>query len=185
MASVKEKKDIYQIIKSGGIGVYPTDTLYGVVGGAHSKSAVEKIYSVKGRSKQKPFIILVSSINDLKKFGIKITKFQKKYLSEVWPGAVSVILPCKLKKFEYLHRGKNTLAFRLPKKKKISEFVKKTGPLVAPSANPQGMIPAHTIAEAKDYFGSDMDFYVSGGLLDAKPSTIVFLSEKGPKILRD
>ena len=84
-----------------------------------------------------------------------------------------------------MHRGKNSLAFRLPKKKKVLEFIKKTGPLVAPSANPQSLIPAHTIAEAKDYFGSDMDFYVSGGLLDARPSKIIFLSDKGVKILRD
>jgi len=185
MSSEKAQKDIFKIIKNGGIGVVPTDTLYGIVGSAFSKSAVERIYSAKGRTKQKPFIILISSLNDLKKFGIVLNKDQKSFLNDVWPGAVSVILSCKSKKFEYLHRGKNSLAFRLPKKKKISAFLKKTGPLVAPSANPQGLIPAHTIGEAKDYFGSDMDFYVSGGLLDAKPSTIIFLSDKGPKTLRD
>ena len=174
-----------QIIKKGGIGVFPTDTLYGIVGSAHSKSAVERAYVAKGRTKQKPFIILISSINDLKSFGIKINKQQKEYLDSVWPGPVSVILPCTLKKFEYLHRGKENLAFRLPKKKKIRDFVKKTGPLFAPSANPQGLLPAHTVIEAKDYFGSDMDFYVSGGLLDAKPSKIVFLTDKGVKIIRD
>ena len=174
-----------QMIARGGIGVFPTDTLYGIVGSAYSKVAVEKIYRAKGRNKQKPFIVLISSLNDLKSFGIKINKNQKKYLGEVWPGPVSVILPCKSKKFEYLHRGKNSLAIRFPKKKKIIDFVKKTGPLVAPSANPQGLLPAHTIAEAKDYFGADMDFYVSDGLLDAKASKIVFLTEKGAKVLRD
>jgi L-threonylcarbamoyladenylate synthase len=181
MAYEKEIK----IIKKGGIGVFPTDTLYGIVGNPFLKDTVERIYTEKGRSKQKPFIILISSINDIKKFGIILNKKQKEYLATVWPGAVSVILPCKAKKFEYLHRGKDSLAFRLPKKKKVIEFLKKTGPLVAPSANPQGLLPAHTIAEAKDYFGSDVDFYISGGLLDSKPSKIVFLTEKGVKVLRD
>ena len=181
MAHEKEIK----LIKKDGIGIFPTDTLYGIIGNAFSKHAVERIYMVKGRNKQKPFIILISSINDIKKFGIILNKKQKDYLNIVWPGPVSVILPCKAKKFEYLHRGKNSLAFRLPKKKKVLEFVKKTGPIVAPSANPEGLLPAHTVAEAKDYFGSDMDFYASGGLLDSKPSKIVFLTDTGTKILRD
>lgn len=190
--SLPKAKNIKQLKESesamvlkGGIGVFPTDTLYGVVGSAFSKTAVERIYAAKGRTSTKPFIILISSVNDIKKFGITLNKKQKEFLETVWPGPVSVILPCLSKKFEYLHRGKKSLAFRLPKKKKILDFVKQTGPLVAPSANPQAMIPAHTIAEAKDYFGSDMDFYVSGGLLDAKPSKIIFLTEKGAKVLRD
>lgn len=174
-----------KIIKQNGVGVFPTDTLYGVVGNAFSKKAVERIYEIKGRSKGKPFIILISSINDLKKFGIFLTKKQKIELEEYWPGPVSVILSCAQKKFEYLHRGKKSLAFRLPKKKKVLDFVRKTGPIVAPSANPQGLIPAHTIAEAKDYFGSDVDFYVSGGMLDSKPSKIIALTERGVKVIRD
>ena len=181
MAHEKEIK----IIKKDGIGVFPTDTLYGVVGSAFSKSAVERIYAAKGRTNQKPFIVLVSSINDIKKFGITLNKTQRGYLESVWPGPVSVVLPCKSKKFEYLHRGKDSLAFRQPAKKRIHDFLKKTGPLVAPSANPQSLLPAHTIAEAKDYFGEDMDFYVAAGLLDSKPSKIVFLTDKGAKILRD
>ena len=181
MSLEKEAK----IIKQGGIGVFPTDTLYGVVGSAFSKTAVERIYTAKGRSAKKPFIILISNIRDLSKFGIKINKKQKEFLESVWPGPVSVILPCKHKKLEYLHRGKVSLAFRLPKKKKVIDFLKKTGPIVAPSANPQSLTPAHTVAEAKDYFGSEMDFYVSGGLLDAKPSRIFFLTETGAKVLRD
>ena len=69
-----------KIIHNGGIGVFPTDTLYGIVGSAFSKTAVERIYKVKGRHKQKPFIILISSINDIKKFGIVLNKTQKEFL---------------------------------------------------------------------------------------------------------
>ncbi len=174
-----------KIIHNGGIGVFPTDTLYGIVGSAFSKTAVERIYKVKGRHKQKPFIILISSINDIKKFGIVLNKTQKEFLNDVWPGPVSVIVPCTTKKFEYLHRDKKSLAFRLPKKKRVVDFVAKTGPLVAPSANPQGMIPAHTIMDAKDYFGSEVDFYVGGGVLDNAPSKIIFLTETGIQVLRD
>lgn len=173
-----------QSIKKDGIGILPTDTLYGIIGSAFSKRAVKRIYEVKGRDEKKPFIILISDVSDLKKFGIKITKEQKTFLEKVWPGPVSIILPCPQKKFEYLHRGTKSLAFRLPKNKKLQELLKKTGPLVAPSANPQGLEPAHTIVEAKRYFGDTIDFYIAGGTKKGKPSAIISLAGNNPKIIR-
>ena len=144
--------NVFPILKKGNIGVIPTDTLYGIVGSAFSKKAVERIYEVKGRDENKPFIVLIASISDLKKFDIALTVPQKKLLDGVWPASVSVILPCPQKKFQYLHRGTKSLAFRLPKDRELQTFLKQTGPLVAPSANPQGGKPAETIAEAKKYF---------------------------------
>lgn len=167
------------------IFIYPTDTLYGLCASAFSKKAVERIYTIKGRDENKPFIILIASLNDLKKFHIVLSKEQKIFLQKVWPGKVSVILPVPQKKFEYLHRGKKSLAFRLPKKKLLLDLIQNVGPLVAPSANPQGGKPAETIKEAKKYFGGNVDFYISGGKLQSKPSTIISLVTKEPKILRE
>lgn len=177
-------QDIVSIIKKGGIGVIATDTLYGVVGSAFLPEAVERIYDVKGRDENKPFIVLVSSIVDLKKFGIKLTEKHRVFLKNVWPGKVSVILPCTSKKFEYLHRGTKSLAFRMPDKKDLIELLKKTGPLVAPSANPQGMPPATTATGAKNYFKKSVDFYVSEGRKEGEPSVIISLVKKEPEIIR-
>ncbi len=180
------QEEAITILKKGGAGVYPTDTLYGIVGSAFSKSAVARIYTVKGRDAKKPFIILISSINDLKKFSINylLIRPNKQVVEKFWPGRVSVILPCTSKKFAYLHRGTKSLAFRLPKNKKLIELLKKTGPLVAPSANPQGMEPAHTIAEAKKYFGDKLDFYIAGGRKAGKPSRVISLVSGTPVRLR-
>ncbi|MDP3729453.1 MAG: Sua5/YciO/YrdC/YwlC family protein, partial [bacterium] len=62
-------------------------------------------------------------------------------------------------------------------------LLKKTGPLVAPSANPQGLTPALTIAQAKKYFGNHVDFYVNAGTLRSKSSTLVAI-EKGNLIIK-
>ncbi|HRH24822.1 MAG TPA: L-threonylcarbamoyladenylate synthase [Candidatus Paceibacterota bacterium] len=175
---------IKKITKELGIAVYPTDTIYGILGSALSKRTVSKIYKIKGRDENKPFIILISKIDDLKLFGIKTSAEQNDFLQSVWPGKVSVILPCKSKKFQYLHRGTKSLAFRLPKKKSLKILLEKTGPLVAPSANPQGLAPATTIREAKKYFGEVVDVYVSGGKLEGKSSTLISLLEKEPRVLR-
>lgn len=175
---------VIEVLKNGGAGVLPTDTLYGVVASAFSEEAISRIYSLKGRDENKPFIILISSINDLGKFGVKLSEKQKKFLKSVWPGRVSVVLKCALKKFEYLHRGGKTLAFRLPADDALIGLLSKTGPLVAPSANPKGMPPAATATAAKNYFGKKLDFYISGGRREGLPSMVVSLVGKEPRILR-
>lgn len=133
---------ITHILKNGGIGILATETLYGLVGSALSKKAVERIYKLKKRTPSKPFIILISNLNDLNHFNIKINNSIKKFLQKIWPNPVSIILLCHDNKFEYLHRGTNTLAFRIPDKPDLLELLKQTGPLVAPSANPEGLSSA-------------------------------------------
>lgn len=172
-------------LKGGKIGVIPTDTVYGIVASALQPEVVEKIYQLRKRSSDKPFIILVYSINDLKKFDVELTKKQYEFLKKNWPNSLSVILPCFSKEWEYLHRGKNSLAFRIPKDEKLLKILRQTGPLVAPSANFEGEKIAQTIDEAKKYFGKKVAFYVDGGKVTAQPSTIIQLSSDGvPTILR-
>lgn len=177
-------KEEIKLLKNDGIGVLATDTLYGLVGSALSKKAVRRIYEVKGRDDKKPFIILIASLNDLKKFSVRLSPEQKRFLESVWPGPVSVILPCKPKKFEYLHRASESLAFRMPKKQKLIDLIKKTGPLVAPSANPQGLKPARNISEARAYFEQYVDFYIPEGTKEGKASKVVSLLGQIPVVVR-
>lgn len=155
------------------VGVIPTDTIYGIVGPALDRVAVARIYRLRERNRKKPMIILIGDIHDLEKFGIRIDTNTKKLLKKYWPGKVSIILPCASKKFSYLHRGTKTLAFRLPRPAWLRNFLKQSGPLVAPSANIEGERPARTLREAQNYFGADVDFYLDGGKLVSKPSTII------------
>ena len=122
-----KKADFVKILKTGGIGVLPTDTVYGLVGLALLPETVTRIYKVRRRTPTKPLIILISKIADLKKFGIELSPEQKNFLAKNWfispeqgrggPGPVSIILPlpkANWVKFKYLHRGTKALAFRLP-----------------------------------------------------------------------
>lgn len=166
-------KEAADLLKNGGIGVLPTDTIYGLVGSAFSKKAVAKIYRIKKRSLKKAMIILISSFKDLESFGINLSALAKKRIRKFWPGPVSVILPCPSKKFFYLHHGLETLAFRWPKPKWLLELLRKTGPLVAPSANVEGRKPAETIAESRIHFDRKVNFYCDAGRLSGLPSTLV------------
>jgi L-threonylcarbamoyladenylate synthase len=177
------------LLGEGAIGVIPTDTLYGICTSAFNKKSVEKIYKLRKRNPEKPFIILISGLDELKKFGVKLNSRQREILEKIWPGKISVILSpqinAKTSRFalEYLHRGTGSLAFRLPKQKLILDILKISGPLVAPSANWEGYNPAKNIGEAKKYFGKKV-FYLDRGELVSKPSTLIELREK-IKILRE
>lgn len=175
---------VIKILKNGGVAVLLTDTLYGLVGQALNKKTVAKIYKLKNRDGKKPLIILISSIEDLKKFDIKIGDELKDELKKFWPGPVSVILPCRTKKFEYLHRGIKTLAFRVPRKNTLLEILKETGPLVAPSANPENLPPAQNITEAKKYFGKTVDFFMKGSKPKNKSSSIIEILNGKIKTIR-
>jgi len=168
-------KNVVAGLRRGGIAVIPTDTIYGVVGSAFSRTAVERIYRLRRRNVKKPMIVLLASVRELSRFGVRVDAAIVSFLHRVWPGKVSVILPVKDKRFAYLHRGTSTLAFRIPPLKSLRALLKKTGPLVAPSANPEGKSPARTVNEAREYFGDDVDIYVDKGKCPAHPSTVVAL----------
>lgn len=162
----------------------PTDTIYGLVGQALNKQAVERIYRVRHRRPDKPLIILIGSLVDLKLLGIKLSEQEREILGRVWPGQVSVILPCPSQKLKYLHRGTKTLAVRLPDKKWLRDLIKSTGPLVAPSANPEGETPAADLTAAREYFGDQVDFYFGTGKLLSEPSTLIRIAGGKIEVLR-
>lgn len=183
----KDWKKAQDVLKHGGVAFVPTDTIYGILASAFNKDAVERVYKIRGRDKDKPCIVLISSLSDLKKFSIKLDKSQNDFLSKVWPGKVSVILPCTLEKLKYLHRGKKSIAFRMigPRNKNLFNILKLVGPVIAPSANPQGLLPATKRSEGRKYFGDSIDAYICVGTKISKPSTLVEYRNGKLKILRE
>lgn len=188
-------KNLVKVLKENGVAVMPTDTLYGIVGKAESEEVVNRIYELRKRAPSKPCIVLISNIKDLEKFSIILSEKQKEALEKYWPldsandfqpEPVSVVLDCFDEKFSYLHRGTNSLAFRLPMQIGLQNLLKETGPLVAPSANLEGLPPALNIAEAKKYFGNFVDLYIDGGEIKGKASKVIRLKNDGSiDVLRD
>ncbi len=173
-----------RLIVCGGIGILPTDTLYGFVASARFPHAVERLYRARGRDERKPCIVLVEQIKDVEYFGVSFSPQVELMLRSFWPGAVSVIFPNISDRFSYLHRGTGTLAFRVPDFVELRNFLHESGPIVAPSANPEGLKPAETIDEAWRYFESSADFFVDGGTLFGEPSTLVRIEGEKCKVLR-
>lgn len=168
----------------GGVVVMPTDTLYGVVARAADEEAVKRVYRVRGRAPSKPCIILVAGAEQITDNSLWTAAHQK-LAAQYWPGPLSLVVPTAHTR-KYLHRGTFSLAYRVPDREDLRELLRKTGPLVAPSANPEGNPPATTIVEAQTYFGNYVDGYIDEGTLAGHaPSTLVTIVDGMPKILRE
>ena len=180
-----DEENLVNILKENGVVVMPTDTLYGIVGRAEEQSVVERIYSARKRNPEKPCIVLIGEVGELKKFGIFLTEGEQEKV-EQYSEPTSFILDCLDEKLSYLHRGTQTLAFRIPSPLALRDLLIKTGPLVAPSANPEGLLPAQNIKEAKKYFGDLVDIYIDAGEIIGKPSKVIRLHKDGTEtVLRD
>jgi L-threonylcarbamoyladenylate synthase len=176
-----DKVSVVNQINDGAVGVMPTDTLYGIVCSAANQSAVERLYVLKSRE-VKPGTVVAASIDQLVQLGIP-----RRYLTAVeqyWPGPISVIIPVG-NTLSYLHQGKGSLAVRIPSDESFQKLLAQTGPLLTSSANMPGEEPAHSVEEAKNYFGDSVDFYIDGGnFSDHKPSTIIRVIDDAVEVIR-
>jgi L-threonylcarbamoyladenylate synthase len=177
--------NITESINEAGVGTIPTDTIYGLVGSALHPDTIARIYQLKRRHKNKPLIVLIADIDQLEQFGIELSERLIEQLKSYWPGAYSIILPTIDDQFEYLSRNTDAIAFRLPDNEELRDLIRGTGPIVAPSANVEGLAPATTIEEARKHFGTDVDFYIDGGELTGKPSTLLEFDGEEVSTLRD
>lgn len=169
--------ELVSAIKAGDIGVLLTDTIYGLVASANDGRAVERVYEARGRDRMKPCIVLIDSVSQIWDSALPLQ--HEEIIHQYWPGKVSIVLPIEQKTPEYIHRNFNgTVVFRMPDDQELRKLLRETGPIIAPSANPEGMTPASDIAQAESYFGDMIDFYVDSGVCEnTTPSRIIKLEQ--------
>lgn len=172
---------LVELLNGGGVGVIPTDTVYGLVCRADKEDAVERLYTLKNRER-KPGTIIAASTDQLVALGLKARYL--KAVEHYWPGPISIIIPCATV-LGYLHQGIGSLAVRVSANKELNELLAQTGAIVTSSANPPGKPEATTVEEARAYFGDSVDFYVDGGdLSDREPSTVIRVVDDMIEVLR-
>jgi len=165
-----------EIINRGGVGVIPTDTVYGLAARAEDPKAVARMYALKNRD-HKPGTIIAANIEQLIKLGVDPAHINK--VKKWWPNPLSVETPLG-EDLSYLHQGTGRQGFRVVSDANVRYVLEKTGPLVTSSANHPGKPGSVNIQEAIDYFGNEVDFYLDGGdLSNRKPSTLIKITDKG------
>lgn len=182
----KNYKRAWGVLSKGGVAVVPTDTVYGLVAKAHDEHAVGRVYELKKRAREKGLIVIIATLKDLDELALKTGEKVKSLMFHDWSAPVSFILESTADTPTHLPQKNNTLAVRVVREKELANLLKKTGPLVAPSANISDEKTAQTTEEAKGIFGSSVDAYIDGGRLSGKPSTLVgFGANSEIQILRE
>lgn len=176
-------KKAVKILKNGGIVAFPTDTVYGLGADATNQKAVTKIYQIKSRDKNKPLIILVGRKSDAIKI-LTESPIVENVLKKFWPGTLTII--GKLKNNALSHLAKNnTLGVRMPNNKIFLSIARSCEfPIASTSANLSGEKPATTASDVARIMGDRINLIIDGGKADRIPSTIVDLTARSPKILR-
>lgn len=175
------RSELAQLLRGGGVAVLRTDTIYGIVAKADSKEAVGRVYAIKGRTPTKSPIVLIARPEDM--FDA-IAKDHIGIIKGLWPGKNSIIFP-SVNAPEWIRRGNDSVAYRVPADDDLRALLKETGPLIAPSANPEGEVPAMNIDEAVSYFGDKVDRYIDGGAVaDNTPSRLFLVTSEGLEQLR-
>lgn len=169
---------VVDCLVAGGVVVLKTDTLYGLLAQADNQSAVERVYRLKSRDEAKSPVVLIA--NESQTYD-PITENFRRHFGIVWPDRTTVVLPSRLAPV-WIRRNNQSVAYRVPAINDLQKILNITGRLIAPSANPQGELPAESIERAIEYFGDGVDVYVdSGPAVDNQASQIIKLHTDGHK----
>ncbi len=166
------------IIRSGGIVVFPTETVYGIGASAFNEDACRKIYRIKGRAPDNPLIVHVSSMKMAKSVGDIPARYSR-ILSHEWPGPLTVVVKAKESVPKTVTGGLRTVAMRMPDNSIALELIKRSGvPIAAPSANISKRPSSTDATNAKRYFMGKVDAIIDSGSTEIGiESTVLRLSD--------
>jgi L-threonylcarbamoyladenylate synthase len=185
-----KKADIYKcasIVSSGGIVVYPTDTIYGIGCDPYNDGSVRRIFKIKGRNEKKPLPILACRIEDIEKI-VFLDNIGKLLARKYWPGALTIVSLLKDDNISsQLRAGKNSIGVRIPNNKCTLLLLKHCKYLAGTSANISGEKPPKSALEVMLSPLDHFDALLDGGTVEKGiESTIVNISDPtAPKIIRE
>ena len=176
-----------EIIKNGGIVVFPTETVYGIGTNGLDKEAVERLYKIKERPLNKPISLLVSDYEMIEKVVKDINELEYKIMKKFFPGPLTIILNKKDIVPDIVTSRGSTVGIRMPEEEITRKLIEYAGvPIAAPSANISGKPSGIDLQEIVKEFGDKVDYYIDGGKSKIGiGSTIVKVENNTIKILRE
>ncbi|MGL5378666.1 L-threonylcarbamoyladenylate synthase [Clostridium sp.] len=178
-------KNAGEIIKSGGIVAFPTETVYGLGANALNDEAVSKIFKAKGRPQDNPLIIHVSSM-EIDDFVYDVSDVAKELMNKFWPGPLTVILKKKDIIPDTTSAGLDTIGIRMPNNEIALRLIESSGcPIAAPSANISGRPSPTELERCVEDLSGKVDYIIGGEKSDiGVESTIVDCTVNPPLVLR-
>lgn len=180
-------KEVATAIKNGKVVVFPTETVYGIGTNGLDEKAIEKLYKLKKRPKNKPISLLVNNIDMINDIAEDITELEYKLINKFMPGPLTIILKKKNKIPNILTANSSTVGIRIPQNEiaiKLIEYAKV--PIATSSANISGKSSGINLKNIMKDFNDDIDYYIDGGFSKIGiASTVVQVLDGIPHILRE
>ncbi len=179
-------REAAEIIRRGGVGAFPTETVYGLGADVFNADAVARIFDIKGRPHFDPLIVHVSDFQFVDKLCGTIPVLAEKLMRKFWPGALTLVLSKKDIVPDIVTAGLPTVAIRMPNHPVAIELIRCSGTAIAaPSANPFEYLSPTTALHVQDQLGDRVDFILDAGACSIGiESTILDLSGDIPTLLR-
>ena len=173
------------VLRSGGVVAYPTDTLYGLAVDPRRPDAVERLYAAKGRDVSVAVPLIAASLEqaqDAAIFGDRDLRLANTF----WPGPLTIVMPARPAIAAAALAGGTTVGIRVPSHPVARRLAEAFGfPLTATSANRTGQAPASTAPEVVAAISSGIDLLIdAGAVAGGLPSTIVEIAPSGPRLVR-
>jgi L-threonylcarbamoyladenylate synthase len=174
-------------LRRGEVIVYPTETLYGLGADALNAAAVERVFQLKAREPQKPIPLIVADRAMLDSVVTTVPRAAEMLIARFWPGPLTLVLPARGDLARPLLNAWGGVGVRVSSGPVAGRLVRALRrPLTATSANPAGMEPARTVAEARRYFSDRIEVFLDGGALGSKSaSTVVEVTGEHVRVLRE
>ena len=177
-------KKIKQELEKGVAVVLPTETVYGLFAKALDKKAVDHVYQLKRRPRDKALNLNVAHLDDILNFSKNQPPYLQKLVDSFLPGPLTIILEANGKVPYWVNSGLPTVGFRMPSHPITLELIREFGPLIGPSANISGNTSGVSFKEVLKDFGREVLGIEDDAFLTGQDSTILDLSSDKVKILR-
>jgi translation factor SUA5 len=151
-----------EILRAGGLVVFPTDTVYGLGSLAFDQAAIESIYAVKGRPLEKAIPILIADAADLDRLARAVTDLARRLASRFWPGPLTLVLP-KRADLPAAVSAADTVGVRVPDHAAARALLRAAGPMAVTSANLSGRSSPRSAEEAASQLGRGRPLVLDGG----------------------
>ena len=174
-----------ELLRSGGLVAFPTDTVYGVGALAFDGLAVESIYTAKDRPAEKAIPVLIGDLDDLAKVSLDVPEIALRLAVRFWPGPLTLVVP-KHPDLPEIVSAAPTVGVRVPDHPVARALLRAAGPMVVTSANLSGQPSPSTAQEVFAQLGGRIALILDGGKTPGGlPSTVVNCAGAEPQILRE
>jgi tRNA threonylcarbamoyl adenosine modification protein (Sua5/YciO/YrdC/YwlC family) len=179
-------RQVVEVLKNGGIIIYPTDTIYGLGCDITQHKAVERICRIKGVDPQKANLSFVCyDLSDLSQYAKQLDTYVYRSLKSHLPGPYTFILEASKQVPKILKTKKDTVGIRVPDNKIARCIVKELGNPILSASLPGEDVEEYTDPETiHDRFGNQVDLVIDGGFGGIVPSTIIDFSKGEGEVVR-